>query len=555
MKRTERFAELIEIAERVINGEAPDSVLERLNVLLLDNVDAQRFYLDYMQLHSALKSDLAPNVEIVRRRATVDEIIVRPLYPASKQHLFESESSTNKHNRLQGDSPERGNFIHRLLIGALFIMCISSSIWFFNHSLKNELVIASVLQGDLTTEEYKNENLTHLTPGTYKSLSPVKIELGSGVVLSFDAGSSFKLFNARELKLTQGSIEVYPSSKGNLQLLSNAFEVNTFGGSFALEILDNKAFIKASREVKLSPSIWKPRHLWTFNERGVKAFDSAGSATGTLGKGVTRVDGIVGKGALHFDNSSDARVDVGSGGGIAPATGTFSVTEGLTIEALIIPSYTGGAPKLGRLGEIDEIFRKDQSDKEHRLLLSFQNDKGKSILRPTGEYRESLSFGLYIVGQGYHELKLPLDGKSGRPTLPQLKDGKFHHIAATYNVQTGLKAIFVDGEMLASFQYPAGSKVLSGGTGGANIGNSPNTLNSDSEAYSGVIDEVAFYDFALTSYTIRDHYKNTQDGLTYYGTRPFVKELPSSFYLQLPHSQWIEIDMETGQPISELRSQ
>ncbi|CAI3970631.1 hypothetical protein EZ55_04220 (plasmid) [Alteromonas macleodii] len=89
---------------------------------------------------------------------------------------------------------------------------------------------------------------------------------------------------------------------------------------------------------------------------------------------------------------------------------------------------------------IDEIFRKDQSDKENRILLSFQNDRGKSILRPAGDYKESLSFRLYIVGQGNHELKLPLDGKSGRPTL---KGGKPHNIAETYNVKTGLEAIFI----------------------------------------------------------------------------------------------------------------
>ena len=35
------------------------------------------------------------------------------------------------------------------------------------------------------------------------------------------------------------------------------------------------------------------------------------------------------------------------------------------------------------------------------------------------------------------------------------------NIAETYNVKTGLEAIFIDGEMLVTYQYPAGSKVLS----------------------------------------------------------------------------------------------
>ena len=554
MKRTKHFSELVDLAEQVINGEASDSSLERLNALLHDNVDAQRFYLDYMQLHTALKTESNPSVEVVRRRAVVDEVVVRPLHSTNEQHHFEN-TEKNKFYLQQRGSNLTTNSFYCVLAGTLFLLCILGGGWLFNSVSTSELVIATVLQGELVTKDSSRESFNYLTPGSYKSLSPLKIELNSGVVLSFDADSSFKVFNAREIKLTQGSIEVHPSKKVNLQLHSHAFEINTFGGSLALDLMENKAFIKASKEVRLSPSIWKPRHLWTFDERGASAFDSAGSATGALGKGITRVDGIVGKGALHFDNSSHARVDVGSGGGIAPATGTFSVSEGITIEALIIPGYTGKAPDEGRFGEIDEIFRKDQSDKEHRILLSFQNDRGKSILRPAGDYKESLSFGLYIVGQGYHELKLPLDGKSGRPTLKAIKDGEPHHIAATYSVKTGLKAIFIDGQMLASYQYPAGSKVLSGGTGGANIGNSPNTLGSDSEAYAGVIDEVAFYDFALTSYTIRNHFENTKSGLRYFGSRPFKKELPSSLYLQLPPSQWIEIDMDTGQPISILKPQ
>ena len=114
---------------------------------------------------------------------------------------------------------------------------------------------------------------------------------------------------------------------------------------------------------------------------------------------------------------------------------------------------------------IDEIFRKDQSDKENRILLSFQNDRGKSILRPAGDYKESLSFRLYIVGQGNHELKLPLDGKSGRPTL---KGGKPHNIAETYNVKTGLEAIFYRWGNVSDLSISGGFKSFKCGTGGAN---------------------------------------------------------------------------------------
>jgi hypothetical protein len=90
---------------------------------------------------------------------------------------------------------------------------------------------------------------------------------------------------------------------------------------------------------------------------------------------------------------------------------------------------------------------------------------------PDIDVNESLEFGLYILGQGYHRLKLPLDGQQGRPTLAQLKDGKMHHVVASYDVSTGLKALYIDGQLLARYQYPPGSKMLTGGPGNATIGN------------------------------------------------------------------------------------
>lgn len=95
MKRTKHFSELVDLAEQVINGEASDSSLERLNALLHDNVDAQRFYLDYMQLHTALKTESNPSVEVVRRRAVFDEVVVRPLHSTNEQHHFENTEKTN----------------------------------------------------------------------------------------------------------------------------------------------------------------------------------------------------------------------------------------------------------------------------------------------------------------------------------------------------------------------------------------------------------------------------------------------------------------------------
>lgn len=144
---------------------------------------------------------------------------------------------------------------------------------------------------------------------------------------------------------------------------------------------------------------------------------------------------------------------------------------------------------------------------------------------------------------------MPLDGIEGRPTLEQLKQGKFHHIVASYNVSTGLKAIYIDGKLRASYQYPSGSKVLSGGPGLASIGNNPAESRWLMEAFSGIIDEVAFYDFALPTMSINQHFNNTLNGQNYFGLPPSVNPLPKTIKLSLPMHSTIELDKLTGLPL------
>jgi len=53
----------------------------------------------------------------------------------------------------------------------------------------------------------------------------------------------------------------------------------------------------------------------------------------------------------------------------------------------------------------------------------------------------TLSFGLYIDGHGYGELEALLDGEEGRPSLDALRDGKPHHVVASYDAQTDTLSI------------------------------------------------------------------------------------------------------------------
>ncbi len=235
---------------------------------------------------------------------------------------------------------------------------------------------------------------------------------------------------------------------------------------------------------------------WNFDETSGPAIDSADSNDGTLGSAVSRVTGIIGSGALAFDNTSGSYVDAGAG-----TSNNFSVTDGVTIEAMIVSNWTGA------FLDYDEIFRKE--DGSSRMLLSFQNDSNN----PIGPV---LSLGLNIGGV-YSELDMPLDGVAGRPTVADLTDGNPHHVVGTYDVASGLKALYIDGTLRYSTSYAPGTPISSGGGAPATIGN---LFPAGPEPFSGVIDEVAFWGRALSASEIAQHYANAQNGQNYFTVVP-----------------------------------
>jgi len=76
---------------------------------------------------------------------------------------------------------------------------------------------------------------------------------------------------------------------------------------------------------------------WQFNETtGTAALDQAGQNHGTLGSGVTHASGAGIGGALSFNGTTNAYVNVGPGSG-----NNFSVSDGLSIEAVLSPGWSG----------------------------------------------------------------------------------------------------------------------------------------------------------------------------------------------------------------------
>ncbi len=202
-------------------------------------------------------------------------------------------------------------------------------------------------------------------------------------------------------------------------------------------------------EVDVQSRVRLPLYFWNFDADGSFSTEDGASTNSNLvlGSNATWVNGIVGGRALSFDNTADSLCAFEQGRSDKVGTGTMACSSGITIEAMVIPQWSG------QWQDYDEIFRKE--DGIYRVLLGFQNDGN------VGDYADPevpsgpcLSFGLHLETIGYSELDMPLDGRDGRPGLNDLKDGMPHHIVATYDSFTGQKAIYIDGKFCFHRDFP-----------------------------------------------------------------------------------------------------
>lgn len=551
MNRSEKYEQIRQIADAICAKELKPEQIKSLDKLLLGDPEAQQFYYDYIEMHIQMQAEVGPPMEVVRRRLQVDEVIFRP----SNQHstpplISEQDAPLNAitHVNKPYQEPSKKWLAFSILLTALIVIIIT----FVFLNFHKQAQVAEILNADGLRIEGQGKIESNLIyPGAYSTLKPTTLILISGEQLTLAKDTLIKFYNTAEIEIIRGELSIDNATGNNLIFNTANFIIHSGGADVAIDLTTPEPQVRSSDKTLLFPKRWRPNHYWPFENDSDRVIDYAGNAYGIVGSGVTKVNGLVGKGAFSFDDGANARINVGSGGGTVPATGTFSVIDGVTIEALVVPNFKGQVDSHPAtadrfISKQDQIFRKDQTDKMHRMLLSFKNtNKPNGYGWPKGIKGNSIAFGMYLIGQGYHELILPLDGKQGRPTLNQLKDGQAHHIIGLYNVKTGLKAIFVDGEMQTSYQYPPGTKMISGGSGMANIGNSPNRTDSR-EAYGGIIDEVAFYDFALPNYTIRQHYQATISGNNYFNIDLADQVLPYNISIPLPANEQVNIDPITG---------
>lgn len=551
-----------ELADAQCSGIITESEMGTLERLLMDHPEYRQAYLDYVFLHIGL-AGVAGSGELLSSTAIEKSILQqRTNHTTSSKSLRLSIMQTlclavcllsvGLFLFFKKNEPEE----------ALPLIVGESSQYYFDENATPPDEVATLSETAMATWELlgKSPALTHrFQPGTVKVTSGnVEFAFSGGADISVASPALFGMERKNQGTLFSGTLSARRTDReGPFTLETPSVEVVDRGTEYEVSVNEAaETFVHVlDGQLEVKPRGRLPRFFWTFDEPEVEPLtDAIGHRSIRIGNSAKRVRGLVGAGAVRFNNRPDASLLLGNGGGKEVGTGDYSVSTGITVEALVVSEWqTADVSQNKRPFDYDEIFRKE--DGSYRILLSFQNDDKAGITQiPTVESGPCLSFGLFLSGLGYSELDMPLDGKEGRPTLAEIRDGKPHHIVATYNGWTGMKAIYVDGKLRMSHRFPVGTLIISGGSTPAVIGNLI-TERFDSlvgrEPFNGVIDEVAFYDFALAPATVAAHYANVQAGKDYFDGQlsRFVLQEQQGGNVLLNKGEKMKFAAETGEPM------
>ncbi|MEX0791920.1 MAG: LamG-like jellyroll fold domain-containing protein [Pirellulaceae bacterium] len=521
--------ELFALADEILQGTADLPQQARLMFLLHQSAEFRRAYLHYMMLHAEL--------------SLTDEALATQSHPTDENSPLNLDSAN--FTAIPSASPsgvqpsQSAAWIAPFIgtIAAILILTVGIVLWksprpvalpppprglaperigeiadghvnsYYDH---REMPIAFVAT---LRDEAEGSSQSPVSSGIRLGATTVRQESGK-TRWAFDSGADVHILGPTMFGLESKATGVLFSGTVNARLPNpeSKFSVQTpsvrvvdLGTEFRVRLTDrgDTEVRVIEGEVEVQTMIRLPRYYWNFDAPN----DSRDLVVGErlhLGKSVNHVPGLIGEGALEFDNTREAYVEVEGGLGDEVGSGGFAVTHGVTIEAIIVSRWNG------KWKDYDEIFRKEDGD--YRMLLSFQHDDFDYAIPPVSP-APCLSFGLHLEGLGYSELDMPLDGKEGRPTRKELTDGQPHHIVATYDCFTGHKALYIDGRLCFEHTFPKGTLILSGGPVPARIGN---THMPNHEPFHGIIDELAFYDFALSSDEIATHHARVSQGESYF---------------------------------------
>ncbi|QDT29704.1 FecR protein [Gimesia panareensis] len=556
--------QILELADAQCSGTITAEEMETLEGLLSAHPEYRREYLSYVFVHIGLAG--TAQARLLQSPEPEETTVVVP--PA--------EEATNV--------VERGYLVMLIpivcsaiclgAVGIFLLMGDFPGLWepemvlqersryYFDDSASPPEEVASVNQFARARWELLGNNplvTDRFQPGTVKVTSgEVEFAFSGGADVNVASPSLFGFERKDQGTLFSGSVSTHRSDrKAPFRLETPGIELIDRGTEYEVSVNEaSETFVHVlDGQLEVKPRGRLPRFFWNFDQgTDNELTDAIGESPVQAGQNALRVRGLIGPGAVEFNNRPAASLRLGNGGGQEVGTGDYAVSTGITIEALVVSKWqTAETPQARPPFDYDEIFRKE--DGSYRILLSFQNDDKAGITQiPKVGDGPCLSFGLYLSGLGYSELDMPLDGKEGRPTLTEIRDGEPHHIVATYNGWTGEKAIYIDGIKRMSHRFPVGTMIISGGAAPAVIGNLI-SANSETlvghEPFSGVIDEVAFYDYALDPGTIATHFNLFQAGKDYFDCQlpEFLRQEKQGEYLLLNKGQKMKFSAETGKPV------
>ncbi len=381
-------------------------------------------------------------------------------------------------------------------------------------SLDYDLVAIPIRTVGYTFTNDQLKDKVGVEAGTRLQLAkPLRFCTVSGSILSPGHEAVFATESDDSGVLFSGRVDVTSREDARYSVTYRNLRVVGLSAQYWVEIVTGESIRVHvfSGQVSIQTKSEAPKVFWTFDAKPSAAdllpLHLVGASTQTRG--------ILGDGALECREELRTYAIVEGGLSDVVGAGQFSFSSGLTIEAVVQSSWDA------KLKNQDTIFRKE--DGPNRLLLGLQNNKQEwSIPRvPLGP---CLSFGIFLDGLGYSELDMPLDGREGRPSLLEFVDGRPHHVVATYDSFSGKKSIAIDGQRCFQHVFPVGYCIQSGGPCPVKIGG---WLRR--EAFSGVIDEVALYDHAMSEPEIARHFEMLKTN------RAWLSEYKNS------PDQWVDI--------------
>lgn len=271
---------------------------------------------------------------------------------------------------------------------------------------------------------------------------------------------------------------------------------------------------------------WWPQSqsVVTFNDTGltpgatytytVRAVDGDGnsvtsqSATVTVGSGATSpyVDAVLDDGASHYYPLGTINANWAGGGNAVFGSGASSVTPGGVAGTTGASATNVNGTSNGRVSSAGPAAAVPSEFSTELWFSSSTTRGGKLIGFGNAQTGSSSSYDRHIYMRNDGRLVFgTYPGQVRTIVSPSAyNDGQWHHAVATQSA-AGM-ALYVDGQLVAQDASTVSAQAYSGywRIGGDNLSSWPNRPSSD--YFSGRIDEVAVYPFALSSGQVLAHY-------------------------------------------------